>query len=399
MRVLLDKERFEKYFQIALLLVAITLPFSSRAINSMAIILTIICWCLMSSFQDKKRLLLGKIQYFIFASLPFIINLISALVHFQDFKILIEDLQKAIPLIVFPLIYATIQRTLIQREQLLKVFSYATLASALLAIIIAWYLKINMYGDYLFYDQFAIIINKHTTYFSLFVVVSILVLSNNVIESKKGKLWQIISIFILLYTLYLLSTRIAIVALTLGMLCLFFIKLKGEFKWIIGVVTLILVMSMLQLPNFIKRFDPNPYPSENKMIDDYTYRELHWKAVFNSINESPLIGLGNSNQRNSLYQKYENYGLVAAYDEMYNAHNQVLEFGLKLGYLGIIIFLIFCIYMLRYLILKEKEMGLLLFLIFLVFCFTESMLVRQSGIVFFAVIIASYFYPPKEIEI
>ena len=121
------------------------------------------------------------------------------------------------------------------------------------------------------------------------------------------------------------------------------------------------------------------------------FRELHWKAVLETIAQNNLlIGYGTRSHRDFLYNKYKDYGLTSAYKEDYNAHNQYLEVFLEFGLLGFILFLSMILYLL-WIFNKNKDFSALsILLVFLIYMLTESIFQRHSGIVIFSFLIALY---------
>src|SRR5690606_34312666 len=236
------------------------------------------------------------------------------------------------------------------------------------------------------YARFAELVDKHTTYFSLFIVLSFLFLLNEVLNRKlKGYYFFPVAIFWLL-TLYVVSARISIVALAIGSLFLLLLNLKTRLKWIL-ILLPILGIGIFALPNFQKRFELNQ--TEIGQLSDKEFRTLHWKSVIETIQHSPiLIGSGTGSDRDFLYDTYRKYHLTSAYELEYNAHNQYLEIVLDYGLIGLLIFL-FMLAFFSYSFLRNKNYFELIAIgVFIIYFCTESVFQRYDGAVTFSLLIS-----------
>lgn len=111
-------------------------------------------------------------------------------------------------------------------------------------------------------------------------------------------------------------------------------------------------------------------------------RLIMWTAAFLEFKEHPF-GVGTGNIDSHLSARLVKLGQPAMAEKNYNPHNQFLQTGLEIGVFGLLIFVSIILYTL-WLAWKYRS-GLLLFLASsLAFnSLFESMLQRQSGIVFY----------------
>ena len=189
--------------------------------------------------------------------------------------------------------------------------------------------------------------------------------------------------------LYFLSVRISIIAIGLVIIVTSLSSLRGILKYAIILLIPLVLLAIFNSPNFKKRFEPSQ--TEVGSIEDIDFRKLHWQSVLETISEKPIFGVGTEGNRETLFSKYKEKKLTAAYEENYNAHNQFLEVALDFGVIGLIIFLGFIGY-LFYLALVHKDFMLIQFLlIFIIYFLTESLLVRHSGIIMFSLLISLLF--------
>ena len=120
-----------------------------------------------------------------------------------------------------------------------------------------------------------------------------------------------------------------------------------------------------------------PYPSSGS-----EQRLILWTVAWQELKAHPF-GVGTSNLDAALTARLKNLGQRELAEKEMNPHNQYLQTGVELGWPGILL-LMAIIGSSVYLALKNRSGLLLLLVTSLAFhCLFESMLQRQSGIVFF----------------
>ena len=118
------------------------------------------------------------------------------------------NLKQSLPFFIFPLIFLSIDLNKKDYLKILKYFSNSVVLASIFALIKALLIKMNNFGDYLFFDRLAIILEKHTTYFALFVIISITYFLFEIKKSNwKKSIYFGALISFLLVMLYLLSVR------------------------------------------------------------------------------------------------------------------------------------------------------------------------------------------------
>ncbi len=370
-----------KVFYWLLAFVAITIPFPAYSINSQAIIGFVIFWMFFNSFKEKTRLLKRNLIPFLVLSIPFWLVLFG--MFFTDnIDSALKEIPKKIPFLIFPLTLLSVNLQNKTINFITKQFCFGVFVASLLALIKMLYFKVNSLGDYYYYDKLSILLNKHTTYFALFVVLAILFVFHQLLNKKSNKKLAILLLVLLIPMLYMLSVRISILALLAGVFVLIAYHLKTKYVLLLLVVLPILFGAIYLTPNFQKRFEKSTI--ENTEIDDIDFRELHWKAVLETISQNPLLGIGTGSNRDYLYNKYREYKLTAAYENEYNAHNQFLEVLLEYGIFGLVLFSIMLYYLAEKFITSKDSLALSILAILIVFMLTESILQRHSGVIIFA---------------
>jgi O-antigen ligase len=383
----MKKEFSEKFFYWALCLVLITLPMPKYSLNSQSLILLFIAWIFYNSVSEKAENLRNQRFSFLIISSVFWISVISGLL-FSNTEVIFESLIQNLPFLIIPLIVFT---TIKERKAIIKslnIFSFSVIAAALLAFFKAIYFKYNNFGNFFYYSDFSKLLGVHTTYFALFIVISIVYFLYDIFELKEINKW--ISLFCLLFllgVLYLVSSRISIVALLI--VGIYFISIKGNLKKasqkiLAGIFIATIFIVVMATPNFQNRSRITIMHKYN--VPDLNTRILHWKAVINTIKSNNLLlGNGVDNARDMLIEQYETFNFESGHQNKYNAHNQFLENTLNFGLIGFLSLIsVFGIIFYQSMILKN-DLFFILTTVFFLFMLTESLLMRHHGIVCFVV--------------
>lgn len=312
----------------------------------------------------------------------------------------LRNFEMQLPFLIFPLIFFSIEITQRTTITLLKYFSYGVVVSACFALLKAGYFKINNFGDYFYYDKLGMLLDIHTTYFAMYVVIALLYFANCISQKKTlQNLKYGLLISFLLFFLYLLSVRISIVALLVGGIIMIYgnrkvLKPKTIFLLLGGVV---MILGIYFTPNFQKRF--NAKTPEGVAISDVDTRTVHWQSTLEVIGQNNLfLGAGTGDGHSQLYDQYLKNGFETGYIHQYNAHNQFLEITLFYGLLGLLLLLLIIFLVIKKCFLENNFLGIAIMAIMIVVMFIESSLESQSGIVLFALFSALLFKTKRNEE-
>jgi O-antigen ligase len=135
------------------------------------------------------------------------------------------------------------------------------------------------------------------------------------------------------------------------------------------------------LSNFLT--NPNKILTKNESeITGNDARLIMWTVTLEEITKHPF-GVGTGDVDYFLTKRLQAYNLKEFANRNYNPHNQFLQMTLELGLIVLFLFLLFFYYSIKF-ALKHKNWILLILILNLFFnCLFESMLQRQSGIVFY----------------
>lgn len=371
-------KNIEPLFYAFLGISAAVIPFPENNLSSISLILLILGWILYWAFGDSKISFANKKWELLALAAPLILAILG-LTYTDNLNYGLKKVTLLLPFIIYPLVIGSTKIDNRAFHFVFKCFVLGTFLAALMGIGRAAYFKLNSLGNYFYYEEFSKLIGKHTTYFSLFLVISSLYVIYELLQKRIKLIGATLLLLLFLITLYVTSARISLVALAFSSLVLIVFQLKSKWRWILAVCPLFF-LSIFFLPNFQKRFDPNQ--TEVGTMSDFEFRKLHWKSVLETIqHQSLLVGKGTGSTRNFLYEKYQEYKLTSAYQEEYNAHNQYLEIVLDFGLLGFVLFLGSLIYIFSRLWKTQNSLGIAIFCCFLIYFLTESLLLRHDGVV------------------
>lgn len=383
----------DKVFYTLLGVSAATIPMPGIALSTIILILLVFWWLFFTnSIHEKVSLLKGSLTPIFLLSIPFSLTLFG-LAYTDDFSNAISKVQLLLPFIVFPIIFFSLPLSKSSLRFVFYCFSLGILLSALIGVLRASYFKLNNLGDYFYYQNFSELVDKHTTYFSLFVVLSCLFVFREILKSRIKVLYGGLIIIFFLLVLYITSVRISIIALLLGLIFIVFKEVQPKFRWLILLLSIIL-LSFYFSPNFQKRFDLSD--TEKGELHDFQFRKEHWQSVMETIqHNSILFGNGSGSNRDFLYETYRKYHLTSAYQLEYNAHNQYLEFALDFGLIGFFAFSIMLIYLGIHFFKYKNSLAFSILLVFCIYFMTESLLQRHDGVIVFSLFISLFLMKRK----
>jgi len=241
----------------------------------------------------------------------------------------------------------------------------------------------------------------HPSYFAAYISITLLYLWNVCYNKRNAYFFGLCCIFTSLSLLYILYTEslagMLFVLLLIAAVCICFIYVKWKWIGLISCITLV-VAGVVLIYRTSSIFSGQIYWATKASIEymnyqnDYlhlyypydgsTDRIIMWQMSWEQLCETPW-GVGTGNIDHVLQQRMEGRVHPLFIEENLNPHNQYLHTGVELGIIGLGIFLTLLIHLFIYSI-RHRNWILLTVLASLAFnCLFESMLQRQSGIVFY----------------
>ena len=318
----------------------------------------------------------------------------------------LRNLSLRLPLLLFPLILVVPDLTIRQKTiKLLRIFAVSTFLYVIACLVYASFRSleisegnwsINPHPDeypwlnFFYGPDFAIF--QHPSYLSMYILLSVFIAFEALFEKSDSKLikwfWLLVSL-VLIFSVYLLSSRAAIIAAVITIPCYFIIKLiTGKIKkiWWIGVCSgaIILFFTLLSNPRLQLLFNQS---SDQELINKALKesRISIWNASFNLIKENFLLGVGTGDIQYELNEEYKRMGKRDLYkDKELNAHNQFIETSAEHGLIGLLLLLSVFGLMVGVAVTNRNILYLMFILIVLISFLFETMLNRLAGLAFFS---------------
>ncbi|WP_406024916.1 O-antigen ligase family protein [Winogradskyella sp.] len=229
----------------------------------------------------------------------------------------------------------------------------------------------------------------HSIYLSMYIGVGIIFLLDIIAKTNRSKrVYGLILIVLLFIFFAVLNKRGPVISL--GMIGVVFIiksKFKGKLAWSIVALSIMFVITLISIPKFnnVNRFKElidiqglkaNPNSSTALRLTIYD-------CALQQAAKAPIFGYGWGDVKGILIECYreENQNLLL---KNYNSHNQFLSMLLATGVIGLLIFLLYFYYILKF---SNKNKNQVLFFLLLYFAFnmlSENILEREDGVIFFS---------------
>lgn len=374
-------------------------------------------WLLSGDWLDIKDKVRGNALIILLAS--FWGLHVIGLSYTQNMYYGLVDLQHKLSFIVFPIFFlSSSHRILPFKKWFSVVFVLGSVVAGITLLANAFYMSTSVvlnqlifnpvpydawWENYFRYDRLSVF--HHTSYLAMYFTFSIAILFGFIKQSKSKSnvILNVLGIIFLYVLIILLSSRAGILigtlTLIIGMIWLFFRK----FKTVILIISFVfLTFSAYMFIHYNERFnllnenieaivDEEETVENNKPAKDM--RIQIWSSIPNIIGNNWVFGFGTGDTKDELISGYKRLGLTNACEKQYNAHNQYLETLLAQGIFGFVLLLILLLFPIyRYYKTGGDFLPIILLGIVILNLLFESMLVRISGVMFFAVFYCLFFF-------
>lgn len=382
--------------------------------NSISIAVLFIVWLADGNFPEKwSRLKRNKWawSFFIFFFLH-----VAGLFYSEDIKTAWFQIETKLSLLILPLIAAT-GRPL--PDGSFRILKYGFIGSCLAVVLVSLaaatfaYLypsgqplnfdpytterfhslfpDMAAFWEFFSYRQLSQWVGIHPAFFSMYLILCILMLLQEVFDRQGIAAYHIILIIAFIYFIALLSSRMALASLAVTL----FLLVLGHFHAIgrplqgIMVLSGLLILVFLSIwTNPVSRFHSWIEPTSTSLSanqntphwNSVNLRLLSWDASLHASKTFWPIGTGTGDGQLVLNEYYSGLGILG-YNV--NSHNQYLQTFIELGVPGIAS-LLFCLFGPLRRAFRYDKLHFSFMVLFGMMCLTESMLARPKGIAFFA---------------
>ena len=390
----------EKVYFLFLLLIVLSLPLHNL-INSYVIVffsVTALIYILLTRSYKKKynnKLFLISIGFYAVHFLAYFTS--------KNLEPFFFDLEQKASLLVFPLAIG-LSPTLSKKRLniIFTVFISTTFIVSLATFRGGFY---TAWKDAGLYDNLIV----HRPYLGMYVVISIFLLIEFL---KKGNPWSNFAIvmLVLCFILFLIViiAKMAVLVIIILLLFYYFLDLyfKKKFKSILcHLLFIIIVLSGILLSNHglrnnlskvihLKNFSWEEYDA--RIVNSVNIRNGLWRCSSDllSRNYNWLFGVGTGDVKNELNECFrEKIGPLFL---NFDPHNQYLSLLLNIGIIGLLMFLVLLFLPIRQMLIVQNKLGLIFLSALFIFCFSESILGVQKGVVFYSLFYSILILNPYE---
>lgn len=392
----------KKIVEYLLYFLSFSLPFNGIISNIITILLIITIVFSIKFVQNISNLDKDKKILLVVFILLYIIQ-IAGLINTQNFTNGFFVLEKTLSILLFPLIFISIGNLGISFiKRILKIFVLSCFIATIICLFNALLINYSQNGltgflPDLYDTSMTNIIGISHVYFGMYLVFCLIIISINFINCKmsfltnKKNIAKLTLIVYFLFFLLLLGSKASVFSFLFIVLSYITIWMFMQKRIILGIalisVIVLAVYSGINLfPKTKVRFTAlmkmENYQAGDKRWNNIASRVSTFKCTNEVIKENFWFGVGTGDCEMSLNRCYLSYGYISLMN--LNPHNQYMQFALRLGVFGFLLF-IACLLIPARLAIKQRNYIYLSFLaLFALSCLTESMLERNKGIVFYA---------------
>lgn len=313
-----------------------------------------------------------------------------------------QALERKLAMLAFPLLFAFRWKNPLPLAQMWLSHTLACVILLAIAYYDAFMCQIHLGNSVRCFSTTYFSQVHHPSYFSAFLIFSVIGLLLGKVTWFKDKprwiSWLLICIFGAMHLhLGTLAGILAMAAVLMTYTTWQFSKRFGWFSSVwIGLATLTIGLVLALQSQEIKADAQNAFNFTQTYLDNPTtfvkgrkeplqgneVRLILWTASYHIGKQNPF-GLGLGGLEPALAQKLNRWGYPQQAKKEFNPHNQWLQIWNEIGWLGLGIFGFLLSALTLHFYQNRNLAGLLLTFVFLIFCLFESILQRESGIVFF----------------
>ena len=325
-----------------------------------------------------------------------------------------QALERKLALLAFPLLFAFQWKKPLPLTQMWLSHTLACVVLLAIAYYDAFMCQMHLGNSVRCFSTTYFSQVHHPSYFSAFLIFSIIGLLLGKVAWFAAKprwiSWLLIGVFTTMHLhLGTLAGIIGVVVVFMTYTIWLFSKKFGWLKSIlIGFATLSIgIITSLQSQeikadaqnafNFTKSYLDNPtafVKGRKEPLQGNEVRLILWTASYQIGKQHPF-GLGLGGLEPALSQKLIRWGYPQQAEKEFNPHNQWLQIWNEIGWLGLGVFGFLLSILTLYFYQNRNLAALLLTFVFLIFCLFESILQRESGIVFFLCWLTAFSFMTK----
>ena len=403
--------------------ILVCIIFSLLVPCSICIIFLTGVWFFEGNLRKKWRLL-RKDNLFVAYSLYFLTQL-AGIFYANDIVTGWKNVETKLGFLVLPLIFCSSDfvNSRIRRWILTTTCITLTIASLYCFLNAILQYSHDHDGSDFFYHKLLHPIDQHAVYFSVYVFIGIIFLwwdGQQLGWIKKFPWVRIAWIAYFVILIYFLASKLVITFLVIY----FAVTLAGSLlkrpaKWQVLTLLFIGLIGIVSLFTFntpvrqrfsdLLNFNRASLYKEKFNAGDYfngvEFRLLLWPVSIELLrdNHAFVFGVGSSNTQSLLAKKFLDMSMYSGNKSGndhgyldYNCHNQFLQISLQSGVIGLLVFLFWCLTIIR--MTWQRNDNILSGMVMMIFIFflTESVFEREFGMILCTIMPLIYLYPRKK---
>jgi len=394
--------KFEKlYFYSLILMLALWIPLPILSSPTIAIFGVIVIYGAIT----KK--LSFKWNWILFSLAMLYVMYILYCIPSKNLGQATKDLEHKLSFLVFPIFFSFQPKFELNRNKLLNAFTIGCLLLGLYFVAQSTY-HFKVSGDSSYFHSSAFAPSHHPSYVAAFFSFAIYFLISEIQPTQSRKrTFSAITVITFLTFLHLPLESLSGV-LILGLLTAFLVlswAWNAFSKWIFATFMLLGLLS-IQIIFWIQPSLKDNVTYTSSLVSHYVVsptkfiqetpsgmsgnqaRLVVWTITGQIIADHPF-GIGLGNLEGEMKQRLIQLDQHELVEKNYNPHNQFLQIAAEIGLVGLAFFVCILFFIVRFALQRKDE--LLVFLVFslILNSLFESMLQRQSGIVFYVMLICA----------
>jgi O-antigen ligase len=385
------------------------MPIYAKILPSI-IFLMVLNWIIEAKFKKIPAIFSERHRILTFSFAALYVLYLIGMLYSKNMDYGLFDLEIKFSLILFPLIFATVDRDFPFQKLIINVFK-AFIAGCMTGTLILFAIALYSYigsrnPAVFFYTTFSKFI--HVSYLSMYLNLAVSILAYYLIRKEHpltNKIRILLAVLAIYFSfvIFLLSSKAGIFSLLFLSLMIILYLLFINKQISKGLLFLCLVMITFYagfrfLPTTAGRFKKTESVlSEQKItspenMESNSERLDVWKAGIEVIRKHPVFGVGTGDVKDALLSEYLKENKLFVYNMRLNALNQFFQTYIALGILGALL-LIFMLVLPGWLAIRRIHFIYFSFLaVFTLNILVESMLEVQAGVVYYAFFNSLFFF-------
>lgn len=331
---------------------------------------------------------------------------IIGMLYTAHFEFGVADLVEKLSLLLFPVFFAfakPVSRNF--RRMILIAFALGTMVSVISSFSVGavYYAKSGDIREF-YMSNFSHLF--HPSYIAMYINFAIAILLTIITVFKFSKIQRILiwlGILFLALTLVFPTSKMGFIGF-IFMIVFFLIKWATQGRFFKLNTALLLFVSFClfvfikydpvsqsRINSAVKYVDGEQEPTKTAQVESNAARIYAWKAAISEIKQHPF-GVGTGDINVVLEDHFRKEGLDELADKGLNPHNQYLQSAMALGIPALLWFLFSLIFPFGKIIRTKDWLYAFFLCLFALNITVESMLEKQSGIIFFAFFISFFFF-------